>query len=55
MKFALLDLFLGVAFFACVFASVMNRETRWGIAPIALAIVCGVTLASRYRKRNKTL
>jgi hypothetical protein len=52
MRFALLDLFLGVAFFACIFATLMYRETRWGIVPIGLAIVCGVVLVGRYRKRN---
>jgi hypothetical protein len=52
MRFSLSDLLLGVSFFSMVFAAVMGRQSLWGFIPIMAAIVCGVALAGRLRKRN---
>jgi cell division protein FtsB len=52
MRFAVTDLLLAITFLAFVFGAVINRERFWAFALIALAIVCGVVLLSRLRKRN---
>lgn len=52
MRFTLTDLLLAITFFASVLGGVMNRELPWAFVLIVLAIVCGVVLLSRLRKRN---
>jgi hypothetical protein len=50
----MIDLLLGVSFFAMVFAVVRDIESRWAFIPIVAAIVCGVILLGRLKAKQNS-